>query len=117
MIHLKRDSPIYHDGSQGEDLMLQVCISNVLQRASDMKLTSISIPAISSGIFKFPKPLCAQLLFETTLNFFASTSNSSVTTVRFTNFDKETVDYFVSEFDKRFPDAVQQPKPDPTMTS
>jgi hypothetical protein len=76
-----------------------------------MKLVSVSIPAISSGIFKFPKPLCAQVLFDSVLQFFTNSAGSTVKTVRFTNFDQETVDCFTKEFDKRYPNAAKPQPP------
>lgn len=104
---------MYNDGNQGEPLILELCITNILQRASDMNLKSVSIPAISSGIFKFPKDRCAEVLFDAVLQFNGNNPTSSVKTVRFTNFDEETVDFFKKQFDKRYPNAPRPALPAP----
>ncbi len=59
--------------------------------------------AISSGIFGFPKPRCAQLLFDTAERFRRKFPTSPLREIRFTNYDRETVDIFTHEFDSRYP--------------
>ncbi len=39
--------------------LLHSAVLNTLLMANDLKCKSVAIPAISSGIFGFPKPLCA----------------------------------------------------------
>jgi O-acetyl-ADP-ribose deacetylase (regulator of RNase III) len=41
--------PIWHGGSEGEEILLGMCVRSCLDRAHEMKLSSISLPAISSG--------------------------------------------------------------------
>jgi len=100
--------PIYYDGNRGEQIMLEVCVNNVLQRAASMNLASVSIPAISSGmlklnlfhtsclmkrksgVFNYPKPACAKVLFDNTMQFLQGNKNCSLKQIRFTNFDKVT---------------------------
>jgi len=94
--------PIYHDGKQGEDIFLTMAIRGCLDKANELKLESISIPAISTGIFKFPKPLCAEIMFNTTLNFISTVPNSTLKEIRFTNFDEDTVNIFKNQFQKLF---------------
>ena len=64
-----------------------------------MGLRSISLPAISSGIFGFPKDKCAQILIGTTMKVIDSSPNG-LDVVRFTNFDEPTVSYFDKELEK-----------------
>ena len=44
-------------------------VFNTLKKANELECTSISIPAISSGIFGFPKPLCAKVFFYALTKF------------------------------------------------
>ena len=49
--------------------LLHNAILNTLKKAEELKCESVSIPAISSGIFGFPKPLCAEVFFLTLKKF------------------------------------------------
>jgi O-acetyl-ADP-ribose deacetylase (regulator of RNase III) len=68
-----------------------------LLKADELKLRSIALPAISSGIFGFPKERCAQVLVATTVDFFTQHPESTVQEIRFTNIDAYTVELFVAE--------------------
>jgi len=67
-----------------------------------MDFSSISIPAISSGIFGFPKDKCAQVLFDVSLNFFEENPKGSLQEIRLVNYDDKTVEIFENEFITRF---------------
>lgn len=64
----------------------------------------MSIPAISSGIFGYPKPLCAKHMFETIEQFVKDSENAEnkLTNVRLTNFDTETYEIFMDELANRY---------------
>jgi O-acetyl-ADP-ribose deacetylase (regulator of RNase III) len=62
---------------------------------------SIAVPAISSGIFGYPKPLCGETCFRAAEQFALSIeacgvdpSTISLKNIRFTNFDHETTNIF-----------------------
>jgi O-acetyl-ADP-ribose deacetylase len=86
--------------SQGnEDTKLRAAIRNSLELASDRKFKSISMPAISSGIFGFPKDKCAKILVEEAKNFLVNNNNiTSLEIVEFCVIDDETLDYLKREF-------------------
>lgn len=70
--------------------------------ATKLGAKMISIPAISSGIFGFPKPFCGYIMLDTVAQFL----NAEATTleeVRLTNFDTLTVKIFIECFDDMFP--------------
>ena len=56
-------------GEGDEENKLKRTINNVLELATSKGLTSIAIPAISAGIFGFPKDKCARILVEETATF------------------------------------------------
>jgi O-acetyl-ADP-ribose deacetylase (regulator of RNase III) len=57
------------------------------------------MPAISSGIFGFPKDKCAEILVEEAKNFLVNNNNiTSLEIVEFCAIDDETMDYFKREF-------------------
>lgn len=48
-------------GVEGEESTLRTSVWKSLKQTEELQLRSISIPAISSGIFNFPKELCAEV--------------------------------------------------------
>jgi O-acetyl-ADP-ribose deacetylase len=55
------------------------------------------MPAISSGIFGFPKDRCAKILVQEAKKFLVN-NTTSLRIVEFCIFDDETTDYFKKEF-------------------
>jgi O-acetyl-ADP-ribose deacetylase (regulator of RNase III) len=63
-------------------------VRGCLEQAEQLKATSIAFPAISSGIFGFPKEKCATVMFDMVDSYLKSTSSpSTLKEIRFTNFD------------------------------
>ncbi len=87
-------------GEGDEDNMLKSAVKSSLELASGKGLASISMPAISSGIFGFPKDRCAKILVSTAKDFLMKNSNSSVQVVEFCIHDEHTLGFFKQEFDK-----------------
>jgi O-acetyl-ADP-ribose deacetylase (regulator of RNase III) len=87
-------------GEGDEDKKLKSAILSSLSLASEKKLSSISFPAISSGIFGFPKDRCAKILVSEALNFLKKQKGSSLTEVEFCIYDDETLAHFRKEFAK-----------------
>lgn len=83
-------------GSGDEDAKLQQAIQNVLVLASQQEFSSISIPAISSGIYGFPKDRCAKILI-TQSHMFLRQNKTSLSLVEFCIYDDETLKYFEYE--------------------
>lgn len=86
--------PIWQGGERNEAELLRQATANSLLKADEMKLRSIALPAISSGIFGFPKEHCAQILISAAVDFFTQFPESTVQEVRFTNIDAHTVEVF-----------------------
>jgi O-acetyl-ADP-ribose deacetylase (regulator of RNase III) len=87
-------------GEGDEDRKLKSAINSVLNLASEERLNSISVPAISAGIFGFPKDRCAKILVGETVAFLRNRPESPLELVEFCIFDKETFGFFKSEFEK-----------------
>ncbi|GER92401.1 macro domain-containing protein [hot springs metagenome] len=87
-------------GEGDEDNKLKNAVINSLKLASEKGLKSISMPAISSGIFGFPKDRCARILVNEAKRFLEENPNVSLETVEFCIFDDLTLGYFKQEFDK-----------------
>jgi O-acetyl-ADP-ribose deacetylase len=87
-------------GEGDEDNKLKKAINSVLALATEKKLKSISIPAISAGIFGFPKDQCAKLLVSETTAFLKSHPDISLELVEFCIFDQEAYGFFQEEVGK-----------------
>lgn len=103
--------PVWEGGGKNEEKLLESAMQSVLERAEEKKIESLSLPAISSGIFGFPKPLCAKILTGTALEYFQKNLHSSVKEVRFCNIDEETVSIFEKEFSERFGSPETRKRP------
>lgn len=88
-----------------EPELLASAVRSALDLASQYSLARISMPGISSGIFGFPKPLCAKVMWDTVLRYFAEHPESSVKEVRFCNIDRLTADLFLKEGQRRAAEA------------
>ncbi|MCU0409410.1 MAG: O-acetyl-ADP-ribose deacetylase [Bacteroidales bacterium] len=53
--------PVWNGGYSGESALLASCYQTLLQLAADKKIKSLSIPAISTGAYRFPKDLAAMI--------------------------------------------------------
>lgn len=86
--------PVWGDGQ--EESKLRDAVTGSLRVADELKCTSISMPAISTGIFGFPKDLAAGIMFKAITAFFEKNTNTSVKQVRIVLFDQPTIDVFLS---------------------
>lgn len=87
-------------GEGDEDSKLKGAVLSSLQIALEKGLKSISMPAISSGIFGFPKDRCAAILVKEARNFIVENPESSLQLIEFCLFDDQTAGYFKKEFEK-----------------
>jgi O-acetyl-ADP-ribose deacetylase (regulator of RNase III) len=87
-------------GEGNEDDKLKKAIKSVLVLATEKKIRSISIPAISAGIFRFPKDRCAKILVSEIAAFLKGVPTASLEVVEFCIADKEAFGFFGSEMEK-----------------
>ena len=90
-------------GEGKEHQKLRSAMKNTLILAQANGFKSISIPAISSGLFGFPKDRCAKILVNESMRFIKNSSSkpraSSLQIVEFCILDEETLEQFRMEFD------------------
>ncbi|MFN3135009.1 MAG: macro domain-containing protein [Candidatus Kryptonium sp.] len=94
--------PVWRGGESQEDEKLQSAVLSSLKIADERKLKSISFPAISAGIFGFPKERCAKILIETAVKFLEENPHTSIEEIRFCLFDEPTLNAFAEEFKQKF---------------
>ena len=89
--------PIMGEGN--EEIKLKKAMTSVLNLAESYNLNSISIPAISSGVFRFPKEKCAEILLRTSVEFLKK-DDINLKTIVMCNHDAKTTDIFLQEAKK-----------------
>lgn len=86
--------PVWGEGE--EDAKLMAAVAGSLRLADRFGLRSIAFPAISTGIFGFPKERAAGLIWKAIREFFSKQPGSGIELVRLTLFDQETADIFLN---------------------
>ena len=84
------------------DRLLAAATSAALEIARKQGLQSIAFPAISSGIFGFPKDRCAQVMIRTVADWAADHPDDPPRDLRFTIIDDVTVNVFAAELGRVF---------------
>ncbi|MFW6262825.1 MAG: macro domain-containing protein [Thermotogota bacterium] len=87
-------------GSGNEDEKLKNAIKSSLKLCEKHNIKSCSFPAISSGIYGFPKERCARLFFEVLKRYFDEKADSIIELVRLCNIDEKTSSIFLAESKK-----------------
>jgi len=86
--------PIWKDGNNNEAELLKSATWNSLVKAQELKVNSIAFPAISSGIFGFPKTMCAEIMIRTAIQWTKLNNEGPPREIWFSNIDEETVHIF-----------------------
>ena len=73
-----------------------------LALADELELASIAFPAISTGIFGFPKELAASIFMRTIPAYFVRNSQGTLKSVSLVLYDSATLSVFSQEFTKEF---------------
>jgi len=83
--------PVWRGGKAQEDELLASCYRKSLLLAKDNNLQSISFPAISTGVYGFPKKRAAEIAVKEVKKFLKDNS----ILVRLVCFDEETAQYYL----------------------
>jgi O-acetyl-ADP-ribose deacetylase (regulator of RNase III) len=93
--------PVYGQGS--EDDKLAATVTGALRQAGQLGLASIAFPAISTGIFGFPRERAARVILSTISRYFDETPSTSLRLVRLVLIDRPTLEAFTQVWDAQFP--------------
>jgi O-acetyl-ADP-ribose deacetylase (regulator of RNase III) len=91
--------PVWGDGD--EDNKLETAVTGSLRLADELKCSSIAMPAISTGIYGFPKERAAEIIFSTIEKYFRENS-SGIKIVKLVLFDQPTLDVFIQSWHQKW---------------
>ena len=91
--------PVWRGGDKREAELLASCYRRSLQIAAENELRQMAFPAISTGIYGYPKGEAAQIAVDTVLNFIAGSDLPE--SVIFCCFDEQTAELYRREVASR----------------
>jgi O-acetyl-ADP-ribose deacetylase (regulator of RNase III) len=89
-------------GSGDEDEKLRAAICGAVDAAGARGFSSIAIPALSTGIFGFPKERAARVILQAIADYSAAHPQSPLREIRITILDDPTLQVFQREFAQRW---------------
>jgi O-acetyl-ADP-ribose deacetylase (regulator of RNase III) len=95
--------PVWGEGD--EDRKLRTAVQSALHLADEKGFKSVAMPAISTGIFGFPKDRGARVILDAIIDYLDNTVDTSLSRVEVTLIDEPSVKIFATEFDTRWGDA------------
>jgi O-acetyl-ADP-ribose deacetylase len=87
-------------GEGEEQVKLEAAIRGSLQLADQLGLGSIAFPAISTGIFGFPRSIAAQVILSTIQGYLTHNPTSSLKLIRLVLYDQETLQAFIKVWEQ-----------------
>jgi O-acetyl-ADP-ribose deacetylase (regulator of RNase III) len=83
-------------GSGNEEHLLRSAVRASLERAADLGAVSIAIPAISTGIFGYPKEDGTAVIVDEARFWLRDHPDTPLTTIRFIAFERPTAELFAA---------------------
>lgn len=90
--------PVWGEGD--EQAKLASAIYGSLKLADKLSLGSIALPALSTGVFGFPKPLAAKVILSTITDYLSDNSASNIKLIRMVLSDEETLQTFLKAWEQ-----------------
>jgi len=89
--------PVWHGGDKGEAELLRNAYSNSLKLAKENNISSMAFPAISTGIYGYPKDQAAKIAVETVREFLKD-NDMEVIFVTFGDEDEKLYRYVLNQY-------------------
>jgi O-acetyl-ADP-ribose deacetylase (regulator of RNase III) len=86
-------------GEGDEEAKLRSAVKNTLKLAQEKAFATIAMPAISAGIFGFPKDRCARIMVEEIAAF--AEGRTGIEGIDIYLMDEQIVDFFSREIERR----------------
>lgn len=92
--------PIWGEGDESQKLT--TAVQGALRLAHEQRIQSLALPAISTGIYGFPKDLGAQVILDALLDFIEQHADTILRRIDITLIDNLSISIFAAEFEKRW---------------
>ncbi|NOW06148.1 O-acetyl-ADP-ribose deacetylase [Clostridium beijerinckii] len=86
--------PVWNGGKGEETNLLERCYTNTLKLAQQCQAKSIAFPCISTGIYRFPKNIAAEIAYKRVKEFFLQDKHLEM--IIFACFDEENFNQYKS---------------------
>ena len=94
-------------GEGDEDQKLHKAVYHALNLAAERDIKQLALPAISTGIFGFPKQRAARVILGAIEDFFQECPAASLEEVLIVLFDSPPVKVFLEDFSERWPEDAK----------
>jgi O-acetyl-ADP-ribose deacetylase (regulator of RNase III) len=84
--------PVWGEGE--EERKLRSAVRSALKLADELGLKSIALPAISTGIFGYPKREGVRVIVDEVISYLKENPDTSLKEIHFTAIDRETAELF-----------------------
>ena len=85
--------PVWGEGD--EDEKLATAVMGSLKVAESLRLESLALPAISTGLFGFPIERAAEIIYNAVEDYFTDKLDSGIRCVRLTLYDQPIIEAFL----------------------
>jgi O-acetyl-ADP-ribose deacetylase (regulator of RNase III) len=89
--------PMWGEGD--EEMKLRSAVRSTLRLATEQGFESLAMPAISAGIFGFPKAECARIIVDE-ISSFVRSEKTSLREITICLMDTEIIGFFENELEK-----------------
>ena len=86
--------PVWRGGDQREAEQLFNCYIRSLTLAEEKGCRSIAFPAISTGVYHFPKKEAAEIAVKAVKDYLSAHSETCIEEIFFVNFDAENYQFY-----------------------
>ncbi|CAC5408901.1 unnamed protein product [Mytilus coruscus] len=107
--------PVWKNGKSNEEDNLRDCVMTSMDETHKQSMSSIAIPAISTGIFGYPTDKATKVIVEAVQDYFKQNSSSTVKKVYLCDVKDGTVKLFVAGMKKYFGTAKHLVDPEETI--
>ena len=91
--------PIWRGGKNNEDSLLFNAVYNTLKKANELGVESVAMPAISTGIYGFPKDRAAKIFGKAISKFIEDFKDTKIKKIKICHIDERNAKIFAENME------------------